>query len=63
MAFAVVLAVASIASSEMLLRRDGVPVKLLKPGQLEKEMSMGGPKYPFKKFSPEYVNNALKVIR
>ena len=53
--------VASIDSSEMLLRRDGVPVVLLQPGHLEKEMALGGPKYPFKNFSTEYVRKALEV--
>ena len=55
------LAVAGIDFSEMLLRRDGVPVVLLQPGQLEKEMALGGPKYPFKNFSTEYVRKALEV--
>ena len=55
------LSVARIDSSEMLLRRDGVSVVLLQPGQLEKEMALGGPKYPFKIFSTEYVRKALEV--
>jgi len=54
------LSVARIDSSEMLLRRDGVSVVLLQPGQLEKEMALGGPKYPFKIFSTEYVRKALE---
>jgi cathepsin L len=44
------------------LRTDGVPVRLLAPGQLQRELELqigDGPRYPFKKFSDAYVKKAL----
>jgi len=60
---AVLIAAAVTAASASTirtdLRRDGVPVVLLGPGQLEKEMLASGPNIPFRNFSAKYVHSAL----
>ena len=48
---------AASAASDAELRRDGVPVLRMPPGQLEKELRLGDG-FPFKPFSDAYVKKA-----